>query len=533
MNFKYIYKTVIALACMSMLFTSCLDELNQVPEDDRQTSEALYNSDPWAAYQGTIAKAYASFILTGQSGPAGNSDITADDEGFTSYIRQYFQIQELPTDEAVNAWSDPGTDDLNTAKWSVSNASVQMMYDRIFFAVSICNEFLREATDSKIDSRDLTDTQKAEVRTYRTEARFLRALAYSHAIDIYGNVPFVTEDDPVGFFLPNQSTRTELFDFVVSELLAIEDSAREPRSVYARADKAAVWMLLSKLYLNAEVYTGTAKYTECLTYCNKVLSAGYSLEDDYSHNFLADNHTSSEIIFPLVQDGITSQTWGGTTYIIRAAIGGSMDAAEFGVSGGWGGNRSTSTLTSKFPNVDGSTDKRAIFHTDGQEETIADMSQFTQGFGVAKFKNVTSAGDPGSDSSLEMVDTDYPLFRLADIYLMYAESVLRGGNGGSAGQALSYMNNLRERAYGNTDGNINAGDLTLDFILDERARELYWESHRRQDLIRFNKFTGNDYTWSWKGGSMNGQEIPAYKALLPIPASDMNANPNLVQNTGY
>jgi hypothetical protein len=122
---------------------------------------------------------------------------------------------------------------------------------------------------------------------------------------------------------------------------------------------------------------------------------------------------------------------------------------------------------------------------------------------------------------------------LGDVYLMYAEAVLRGGSGGDAATALNYVNQIRERAYGDTGGNISTGDLTLDFILDERARELYWEAQRRTDLIRFGKFSGGDYLWEWKGAVKDGRSIDAKFDIFPIPAADVIANPNLTQNQGY
>jgi hypothetical protein len=122
---------------------------------------------------------------------------------------------------------------------------------------------------------------------------------------------------------------------------------------------------------------------------------------------------------------------------------------------------------------------------------------------------------------------------LADVYLMYAEAVLRGGSGGDAATALNYVNMIRERAYGDEGGNITAADLSLDFILDERAREFYWEAQRRTDLIRFGKFTGDDYLWEWKGAVKNGRSIDQKFNIYPIPAADVIANPNLTQNSGY
>jgi hypothetical protein len=289
--------------------------------------------------------------------------------------------------------------------------------------------------------------------------------------------------------------------------------------------------LLAKLYLNAEVYSGTAKYSDCIAQCNKVIAAGYALEPNYRNLFLADNHNSREIIFPIAFDGLRTKTWGGMTYLVHAPIGGSMNPAEYGVNGGWYGLRTTKGLVNTFSDPSGATDKRAIFHTNGQKLEIADISDFSNGFAVGKYRNVTSTGVKGSDPEGNFPDTDFPMFRLADVYLMYAEAVKRGGSGGSESTALGYINALRTRAYGNASGNVNAYDL--EFVLAERARELYWEAHRRTDLIRYGRFTGSAYLWPWKGGVKDGRSVDDYRALFPIPIDDIVANPNLKQNTGY
>ena len=113
---------------------------------------------------------------------------------------------------------------------------------------------------------------------------------------------------------------------------------------------------------------------------------------------------------------------------------------------------------------------------------------------------------------------------------MYAECVLRGGTGGNTNMAVTFMNFIRGRsgAVG-----ISSTDLTLDYIFRERTRELYWEGHRRSDLIRFNKFSGSDYLWQWKGGSVNGAATPAFTNLYPIPTDILLANGNMIQNAGY
>jgi hypothetical protein len=235
----------------------------------------------------------------------------------------------------------------------------------------------------------------------------------------------------------------------------------------------------------------------------------------------------------VAEDGNNGRNYGGVTFIIHAAVGGTMDADNgFGIgSGGWSGNRLTNTLVSKFADPSGNTDKRAIFYTDGQTLTIDHPTVFKEGYLCAKFKNLTSAGVKGQNATF--VDTDFPMFRLADVYLMYAEAVKRGGSGGDVNTAVSYINNIRQRAYGNNSANITGSDLTLSFILDERARELYWEAHRRTDLIRFGLFTGDTYLWDWKGNVKTGSGTDKHFDLFPLPASDRAVNTNLVQNFGY
>jgi hypothetical protein len=340
----------------------------------------------------------------------------------------------------------------------------------------------------------------------------------------------VTEEDGVGAFLPEQILRADLFDYVESELLAVENVLLAPMTnVYGRVDRASDWMLLARLYLNAEVYGKTAKYTETITYAKKVIDAGYVLEDDYTHMFMADNHLADGIIFAVPFDGLNSKSWGGTTFLVNASIGGSMTPANYGVSGGWWGLRAKPQFVDKFP-VDNS-DKRKMFWTDGQTKEIASLTTFTDGYAVTKWTNMKSTGGAGSNGTHP--DTDWPVFRLADAYLMYAEAVLRGGTGGSTSAALGYVNDIRTKAYGGSSGNLDLEDMTLSFILDERARELYWEGYRRTDLIRYGLFTGGAYLWTWKGGTQEGLATDSKFNLYPIPDADMGANPNLDQNPGY
>lgn len=523
---KILYKLVL-IASLSFL-TACTD-LDVPPKD--LTSGDLVFSD-FSAYESFIAKIYAGLSVSGQQGPAGNGDIRGIDEGFSQYIRTYWYLQQMPTDETKVQWGDDGLQPLNVQTWTDGNQFVEAFYYRIFYQISLVNEFIRESTDAKLSERGFTASEKAEIKKFEAEARFLRALSYYHALDFFRNVPFYTETSTVGANAPDQGTPSQVFDYIESELAAIEADLYEPKSgPYGRADKGALWSLQAKLYLNAEVYIGTAMDTEAIAACNKVINSGaYSLNPNYTQNFGADNHLSSEIIFASLYDGITTLTWGGTTFLVHAAIGGEMNPEDYGVDNGWGGIRSTSTFVDKFTDITGNTDSRAIFYTNGQTKEIQSLGDFQQGYAVPKFTNLDQFGNPGSN--LTHPDTDFPIFRFADIYLTYAEAVVRSGAGGDLATATNYVNLLRERAYGNASGNVTSSDLTLSFILDERSRELYWEGHRRTDLVRFNQFTESGI-WPWKGNVKAGATTSSHLDIYPIPASELIANPKLKQNTGY
>ncbi len=531
------YKIIASgLLSASLFMASCVNDLDVKPIDPNTIVATTFTA---TQYKEALAKLYSSFAVPGQDGTSGSSDISGIDGGFGVYTRALWMLQELSTDEALCSWNDQTIKDYHWQTWSPTDVFNAAMYSRIIYTVSICNEFIRNTAGS-------TD---ATIKQYNAEARFLRALAYYHAIDMYGNPAFITEADKPGSFYPKQTTRKELFNYVESELKAITSSMGTPRFEYGRADKAAAWMLLARLYLNSRVYLGLADdnaaksyYTLCSQYCDSVKSAGYTLESNYRLNFSADNNTSREMIFAINYDGQYTQSYGGTTYIIHAAVGGNMNPADFGIGGGWSGNRTTK----QFVNVLVDTIANPKNAADPQFSTVKDkrvyielltnwdiynVGTFTDGIGVRKFTNLKADGSAADHPHNDFPCTDFPIFRLADAYLMQAEALLRSN--GDRSVALADVNTIRERAYGNTSGDITDAQLTLNFMLDERGRELYWEAVRRTDLIRFNKFTTADYLWQWKGNVMNGQATDSYRNLFPIPASEVAANPNIKQNTGY
>jgi starch-binding outer membrane protein, SusD/RagB family len=502
------------------LMMSCVSDLDVKPIDPFVTSaDKVYTTKD--SYKQGLAKLYAAFALTGQRGPAGNQDVGGVDEGFSCFVRSLWYMQELTTDEAVWTYGNDANGtifNLHFNTWLPSDGIPEALYARIANVAALSNEFIR-VTTGKTDDPDF--------KNFQAEARFLRALAYFYGMDLYGRLPFLTEKDQPGSFFPPMILRPALFDYIEKELKAIKADMGAPRFEYGRADKAACAMLLAKLYLNAEVYIGQPKYTEAITELNEVIAAGYVLSPRYANLFRADNDkNNSEIIFAQAFDGAKSQAYAMTQVMINGNAG----------NGGWSGLRTTSAFVGKFPSLN---EARAIFATEskGQSLEIDAVNVSTQGYGVYKFRNITSAGVDAPNNSTGFPDTDYPMFRLADAYLMYAEAVLRGGTGGTRANALSYINAIRSRSgdviAGNAPGVITDPQMTLDFILDERGRELYWEGHRRMDLIRFGKFTGSSYLWPWKGGIKNGTAIDDKRKIFPIPSSDLGTNPNLKQNDGY
>lgn len=519
---------ILALAC-ALGATGCTDVL----VEPRSTVTGANVFDDPAAYRAFLAKLYAGLAVSGQQGPSGQSDIEGIDEGFGQYIRGLWQLQELPTEEAVIGWGDAGLPEVVTMQWASSNQFVTAMYYRIFYQITLANEFLRETTDAKLTGRGVGDALREEIQQYRAEARWLRALSYWHAIDFFGDVPLVDENFVIGATPPEQAERAEVFAFIESELLDIRDALPGVGlAEYGRADQGALAMLLAKLYLNADVYGAGDRFADAMAEAATVIAGPYALDDQYQHLFLADNHTSPELVFAVPFDGTRTQTWGGTTFLVNAAIVGSMDGADYGTGEKWNGLRVTPEFVALYEGGAAGPDERAnIFYTSGQTLAITALGEANEGYGYPKYRNLTSTGEAGSNSTHP--DTDFPMFRLADAYLTYAEACLRSGGGGCEANALGYVNQIRQRAYGDNSGDISGAELTLDFILDERGRELAWEAHRRSDLVRYGLFTGDEYLWAWKGGVEAGRAVAETRALYPIPATEMLANPNLEQNPGY
>jgi hypothetical protein len=472
----------------------------------------------------TMVSLYDIFSLSGPNGP-GSSFVSVDDPGESPFIRCLVNLEDFTADGVKNRWGDNGLDQLTTAtSWNSNNKFFRYHYNKLYYAIVKANQFI-----VVLNNANNIPNKPALL----SETRFLRALAYYYLIDAFGSVPLITEATQNGGINAPQASRVQLFNYVESELNAIINDLPLTNE-YGRVNKFAGKMLLAKLYLNAEVFAGVNKYNESLNNINSVINeGGYLLASNFLQNFSGDNNTSPEIIFPLVADVTFRQSYGNTTYIVNGSMGqDTMTPSDYGSNYPWSGHRATKAWYGLFGNssaaLAASNDVRAqAFWTSGHNYEMTDYKVWIDGFPSIKFRNSNVVG-PSTPTAFS--GTDFPLFRLADAYLIYAECVLRGATGGTISQALNYVNQVRIRSNAAT---ITQAQLTLNFILDERARELNFEGQRRIDLIRFGKFTGASYLWPWKGNVLNGTAIPDYYKLFPIPESAIQANPNLIQNPGY
>lgn len=548
MKTKYLKYSILASALT--VFSGCIGDLDVMPLNENViTADKAYSTPE--SYTQALCKLYSVWALSGQDDP-GASDLSGMRAGETVLLRCWWTMQECSTDETNCAWGDKWVSEVNKLIWNTASVEpLEGLYHRSMYIVSAANDFLKNIDNAP---------EEINKKEYKAEARFCRALAYYILMDAFGNPPFVTETNMPE--KPEQIKRVDLFNWLETELNDLKKDLPVKYKVYGRADQATVDALLARMYLNAEVYTGKARYSDCITACNNVISAGYELAPKYSELFMADNgenpNTLKEIIFPIVNDGNSTQSYGIGAIILGSRSGKEGNVENYGCNGGWDGFRSTGNLIRAFDfqsadeanwTPENIVDCRGIFYNKDRslDITTTSIGTFTtEGWGVHKFTNLNSDGTPGKNGTFP--DTDFPLFRLGEIYLMYAEAVVRGGEGGDINLAVDYVNKLRMRGYNNDESQkIDANWLkasatinkvsttTIEFgnILNERCRELYWEALRRTDLIRFGLFTSDKYTWAEKGGVIQGTGVTDKYNLFPIPETDRSVNDNLLQNEGY
>ena len=540
---KYI-KTVFAPAVALMLgmaSTSCVNDLDKEPISPKIDLEV--NND------GLLNKCYANFGING-NGSGSNSDDDCDvkgfsDNGMTGLVRAMWCLNELPTDEATCNWGD-GLQELNSAKFDPSHPWMKLYFTRLTLGITFCNQYLEVA-----GGEDATKT---------AECRFLRAMQYYLLMDAYGNVPF---SESMG--KPEQKSRKDMYEWLVNELTEIEPNLSAPQAKtsaqagYGRVDKAACWMLLARLYLNAEAYTGKAEWSKAKDYAKKVMTSGYELNMNgkgkwsaYQMLFMADNgetNAAKECLFPIIQNTEKVVSYGNSFFLTASTFNGDMhansddlDGTNGCVSAQWAGNRARPELIKKFfpnstapevPSYEMTTaakDDRAIFC--GEKRNSVDINNYTEfkdGYGVCKFINYF-ATDGKSSYNPAFSDADYFFLRVAEAYLTYAEADARLNGNNTTADGTEAINKLRKRANATT----REGSYSLNEICDEWSREFYFEGIRRTTLVRFNRFGGNtDYTWQWKGGEKAGKSFDATKNIFAIPVNELQSNGNLKQNPGY
>ena len=531
----------------ALLFTACINDLDTLPlTPSDSTSETVYGKDE-AGYIAGLTKLYFNFVSNE------TTDLQVSDGGASELIRAFWTIQEVTADACKCAWeNDAWVRAMNTNTWSdADNDATYAVYVRTLQGIAYANEDLRQTASDRLSDRGVSSELASRIQGYRAEARFLRAYFYWIALDVFVDVPSTTETSPFGGGVnPKQASRKDVFDYCISELtdLASDESAMPAaRSNYPRADKGAVNGLLARMYLNAEVYAGTPMWTEAKSACEAIFGMGYSLCPEYSDLFRGDNDENAdalkEIIFGVAYDAEQTQSYGGTSYLTLAAIAATDVTAEQkinGVNNGWGGIRVPYEYVEKYfdvRNPDYTTgtydvrDKRGeMFYIKGRKESMDGARYvFLNGWSFLKFNNIPH--DEDNDSYIETSaikaysDIDFPMIRLGEIYLIYAEACMELGQ---ANTAMPKLQELAERA-----GVSAPTSITQDWLLEERARELMWEGHRRTDLIRYGKFTSSSFLWTYKGGTCSGQGFDDHMKIFAIPASELASNPELHQNPGY
>ncbi len=539
--------------------TSCVGDLDLEPNDPNlvDTTDPNFKAN-------SLAICYSGLAVSGISG-ASSSYVSGLDAGTSAYFRLMFTLNEFCSDECIWIWSDAGVPDITACTWSASNGLLEGAYYRILGHIAICNQFLS-------NTKDDTD---AETQEMRAEARVLRAYSYYNMLDLFGMSSFITEDAEIGAN-PTQISRAELYAWVESELKDIVDNKLISETpVYGRVGLDGAEALLARLYLNAEVFSGTARWADCQARCTNIINRhkgggfqGSGLANHYLYLFARDNDAympggsntaENEILFGIAYDSDMTQSYGGPSFVISSTISNThyIPRQNYGCSSEWSCLRGCKELAERFYSYPAD-DRRSLWLAGGTdtypagsegneswdaEDYSDEFHDFTGawattgGNAIIKFTGRTrnTAADGGWATDFPVTafaGTDQPIIRLADIYLMYTECFINGGVG-ERQTALDYINLVRSRAG---IAALGSSDLTKKNLMDERSRELYLEMTRRTDLVRNGMFVGaSQSVWQYKGNINNnaGTRIDSKYALYPIPTAVLSAQPEFEQNPGY
>lgn len=536
----------VSMACVALVMTSCVQDLNTVPIDKNSTTG--FNQDA------LFTKIYATLGTTGQTGAAGAGDVDDIDEGVSGLFRVTWVLNGFPTDEGWWIWKDVGVDQVREMTWDGENALVKCLYFRCMIDAKYCNHFLAMA-----DSTTQKDLDQ------RAEVRFIRALNYWYLLDMYRYIPYMEKEstDPNNY--PVFYTRKQMYEWLEPELIDLTTKLPANRLGKYRVDQAAAWLLLARLYLNAGIYLELEEsewgpyMQKAITASDNALGYGYALHDvepkiakgdgtrfsAYQQLFMGDNDKNgaqNEAVLLVYQDGKYCRSYGGVQYAIAATRDGGM--VPWGVSTSWKCFRSSPEFVYKFVEKDKAgkikaneyempihpdvMDDRAILCSSVKKNankwnlTGGKASDFYASWACPKFTALYSTADSlkhALNSDSEWPDTDIPLMRIAEAYMTKAEALYRTGDPTGA---LNIINNvIRKRAHAAA---LNA--LTPDILCDEWCREFWGEGRRRIDMIRFNRFAGekaNDSGYTWEGRPGKADKI---RNWYPVPSDDKRTNPN-------
>lgn len=536
------------LISAAIILASCVNDLDTLPLNKTEPiSEYVYGTSE-DAYLSGLAKLYFQFASNDLT------DLQPMDGGASELIRAFWSVQETTADAAKCSWeNDAWVRALNTNTWTeVQNDAVYAVYVRTLQGIAFVNEYLRQTSPQRLSDRGVPAELASKIDGFRAEARFIRAYLYWMALDCFGNVPFTTENSPFGgTYFPQQASRAAVCNFCISELEELrseESPLPEARSLYPRADKGSAAGLLARIYLNSEVYTGVARWEEAKSVCEDIFNMGYALCPQYTALFRGDNGENllsrGEMLWTIDYDGSKIQSYGGTSYLLCAALAATdISDTSFpnGQRHGWAGLRVPYEYVSEYFGVvsadydTGAYEVRdgrgEVFYIKGRSESMdGTLYSFMNGWSCLKYNNIphnmTEEEYLPQAALNDLSNVDFPMIRLGEIYLVYAEACMHLGE---SGLALPRLAELARRA-----GVTPPEEIDESFLMAERARELMWEGHRRTDLIRYGLYNTSDYLWPYKGGDdYAGQAFPEYKCLFSIPPTELATNKTLVQNPGY
>lgn len=577
---------------------ACVNDLDQFPQDPNSLTPNKFKENPKEYLGEVMAKCYSSMAVSGQTGPDGDCDIKGLDGGTFQWSRAVFILEEFPTDECMWMYNDAGVDDMRWGTWSNNNAAVYGAYSRLYTHIAVCNDFIRLASNPGDYEITYDAELQKEVDQLILEARALRDMSYYYVIDFYGNAALAWDDMKYGDVPPQTTRTelfNKVTADLEDVLTKFQDSNIYGRLSKDGIEALLCrYYLNAEVYTGTAMYDKCWEHAQNVI--NRHKGGGFQnsgLANDYLALFCGNNRMfapagelkdQNEILWYIPQDGTYTQPYGGSTFLVNGAIknmavadvdllkgkanvaDGYMNQLWYGTNDSWGCMHARPQLSDKFSFVNGySADGRTylwLTEEAGFKKENIPFDNFQAGYACIKFTAaeaesngvmpkfvdpVTGLRRAGKAEATQMSqdgqtwtayntigvskyhNTGIPVIRLADVYLMAAESALRMGS--HQAEALDYVNLIRSRAGVPT---WNSSELTLNSLLDERARELYWEMTRRTDLIRYNRFVGSSYLWAWKGGVEGGTALPAHFNLYPIPANVVAVYGSAYkQNPGY